>query len=1240
MVSLEDFSSFKISKHPGTMGNVLAAVNSVSGQVQFFSEDREILSEFLHSDPDQEGNVSIAIRSFNIIEGDWLAILTLSDGRIYRASVEEFSVDSFTFEQVGAVEGGLSAAEWSPDYTILVLITGINRRILLSRDFEPIEEGLVQVEDFGSEEMISIGWGKKETQFHGTLGKSAAINVGKIKMEPVEGDDGNARISWRADGNYFALSILEKEAGRRIRVYDRTGNLLSTSEPIEGLEGPLAWRPNGSVIASVQFLRSQNKRQVVFFERNGLRHGEFLLPEGNRKNVADLFWSSDSNILAVVYVGNETELWSCSNYHWYLKKQLPIGPLKHLFWDPESLIISTITNVLSVFTLVWDQTVSDSCIVVVDGKIVHLTPLNLCNIPQPMSHTQLTFSSVPDVVTLKSLGNNQFKLAVSLCDGSFEIYFIKFSRKLSECETKLTSKLNLSDRFIQLESIVNDGFVVSNLKGTSLQIIANDDITTYSIQLPEQCLRILSNSGQVLLRDKTVHSFSESSLEFSGTVDNNCEWISHLTNENVYLSMSEKGWIWANDNLIMTQATSYVVTDQFILLTTHTHQLIFLPRGSVDQWESLARAALEAQSGNEELQRRVERGTLLVSAVIETSGVVLQMPRGNLETIHPRAMVLSSLRKHLNALEYHAAYAICRSHRIDLNILHDHAPELFIQTIGKFVKDLDSVDHLNIFLSSLRDEDVSKTKYAGFNKLNILNNQKSAFIGKINSVSEAILSVLQGDSLNWIDSIITVFVVQQPARLEDALNCIIELAESGQSAEIIEKSMKYLLFLVPADKLFDVALGMYQLPLALSIGRRSQKDPKDFEPFLEELAAINVLRRNFKINDHLQRYPAALKCLFEDSNVGSDEFLAYMEKYQLYREAVEISSSNPNLYKSVLDLFGEHLMTSTGGNHVSAVCCFKRSGNWTRVIDCSVIAGSWIEFIDACKRMEMAPEELLIDKMITTLKSQGRQKEVIQFCRFAGVADQVTIKLAIELGLFSDAVLIQPELSETFLEALNSHGQQLLARLNDLAADFTGKSERILKIQRSFLIAKPANFENENHSFSNNKESEGISDNISEMSFRTSNTTIKTRTTNTSRRSVGSSKKAERNRTRDRPGSPHEREFLLFNIRELIGQTYKLASVVFELLKNLVQFNDERDSPLILPRSISNSYKSLCENVIKFVEEFRKIEVPRVNYFNGNGQAVNEQGNLIENPLIDPLEAKFELPSDFGLPGTWSIKLF
>lgn len=1224
-MDLSEFSSFKVAKHPGTLGNVLAAVTN--GEVKFFDmkEDKEIPVEFLHSDLEQVHDSSICIKSFDLIEGDWLAILTLSDGRIYRANLNEFTIESFTFEQIGAVEGGLSAAEWSPDCNILVLITGLNRRILLSRDFEPIEEGPVQVEDFGSEEMISIGWGKKETQFHGTLGKSAAITVAQIKMERVEGDEGNARISWRADGNYFAVSTLDSGAGRRIRVYDRTGHLLSTSEPIEGLENSLAWRPNGSIIASTQFLKAQNKRQVIFFERNGLRHGEFLLSP--QKEVKDLFWSADSNVLAVVYKSEEVELWSCSNYHWYLKKRLPVGPVKNLAWDPEKLILTVITDRSHVFTLVWDQTTCDSCLAVVDSKSLHLTPLNVCNIPPPMSLLQLNFSNVPDAVNLKkSLGQqNCFKIAATFPD-VLEIYSVSLSTKRSACTFELLKSFEIKDRLIQIESC-SEGFIANNLDGTRVFLFSDDEVN--EICLPEKCSRILPNCGQIVLIDQTVHKVSDGILDFCAALENKGEWISYLETENLHLVMNEKGWLWANDNLIMTQATSFAIIEQFILITTHTHQLVFLPRGTnnFENWENLSRAALEGQNGNEELQRRVERGALLVSAVPETSGVILQMPRGNLETINPRAMVLASLRQNLNALEYRSAYALCRRHRIDLNILHDHAPELFLQTIGKFVKDLESVDHLNIFLSSLRDEDVSKTKYAGFSN-NII---KGGFVEKINSVSEAILKVLKEDSLNWIDSIMTVYVVQQPPRLEDALNCIVELAQSGKSAEIIEKSMKYLLFLVPAERLFDVSLGMYQLPLALSIGRRSQKDPKDFVPFLEELAGLPELTRKFKINDHLQRYSQAIECLYQDSGISSDEFLNYMKKYQLYKEAVAISADNKKdgLYKRVLELFGDYLMTT--GDQESAVCCYKRSGNWDKLIDSAVVSGCWMEFIEGFKRQKLGIDETKATALISTLRTQGKGKEAVEFCRISGIP---AYNLAIELGLFAEAALIQSDLDETFFSALNSHGQKLKTRLEELSADFGGKTERILRIQREFLAGPPKN----------NTQTTGgdgsISDNASEMSFRTSNTTIKTRTTNSSRKSTASSKKTERNRTRDRPGSPHEREFLLFNIRDLISQIYRLAPEVKVTLKNLVEFNDERDEAMNLPRVISDLYKKLCGSVTMFVDEFRKIQVPAICYFNGNGQAVNEQGTLIENPLIDPLDAKFELPNDFGLPATWSIKLF
>ncbi len=50
----------------------------------------------------------------------------------------------------------------------------------------------------------------------------------------------------------------------------------------------------------------------------------------------------------------------------------------------------------------------------------------------------------------------------------------------------------------------------------------------------------------------------------------------------------------------------------------------------------------------DESVRRVERGSRIVCVVPDETKLVLQMPRGNLETIHPRALILSAARKYMD----------------------------------------------------------------------------------------------------------------------------------------------------------------------------------------------------------------------------------------------------------------------------------------------------------------------------------------------------------------------------------------------------------------------------------------------------------------------------------------------------------------------------------------------------------------------------------------------------------------
>lgn len=232
-------------------------------------------------------------------------------------------------EIVGSVDAGITAAAWSPDEELLAISTRANTFLYMTRDFESIAEIVFDADDLKLSRHVSVGWGKKETQFQGKRAKALRdptipekVDEGKISPN----DDHRTTITWRGDGQYVAVNSFQSDVRRVIRVYSREGVLDSVSEPVDGLEGALSWRPAGNLIAGIQ--RLDDRVDVVFFERNGLRHGEFSLrlSEKERATWASkiyLDWNIDSTVLAVRFL-DRIQLWTMGNYHYYLKQEIPL----------------------------------------------------------------------------------------------------------------------------------------------------------------------------------------------------------------------------------------------------------------------------------------------------------------------------------------------------------------------------------------------------------------------------------------------------------------------------------------------------------------------------------------------------------------------------------------------------------------------------------------------------------------------------------------------------------------------------------------------------------------------------------------------------------------------------------------------------------------------------------------------------------------------------------------------------
>lgn len=230
-------------------------------------------------------------------------------------------------EIVGSVDAGISAAAWSPEEGLLAIATRARTFLFMTRDFDNAADVAFCADDLEASKHVDVGWGKKETQF---IGKRARALRDPTMPETVdegtvhELDKKNTAISWRGDGAYVAVHALEPGSRRVIRVYSREGTLDSASEPVDGLIGALSWRPAGNLITSIQ--RLKGRIDIVFFERNGLRHGQFTLrvTEAEMKDFdtdISLKWNVDSSVLAVCFK-YRVQLWTMSNYHYYLKQEI------------------------------------------------------------------------------------------------------------------------------------------------------------------------------------------------------------------------------------------------------------------------------------------------------------------------------------------------------------------------------------------------------------------------------------------------------------------------------------------------------------------------------------------------------------------------------------------------------------------------------------------------------------------------------------------------------------------------------------------------------------------------------------------------------------------------------------------------------------------------------------------------------------------------------------------------------
>ena len=1053
---------------------------------------------------------------------------------------------------IGSFDDGLSAICKSPDEELVVAVSsGVQGNgkqvIIMSSEFDLLLETPLDPDVDGTEESVNVGWGAKETQFHGKAGKQAAKAKTKLESSGYL-DDEHVKIVWREDCQFFAISHLSKRLSddgisqlRRIRIFDREGTLLHTSEPIGGLESgrPFTWKPSGSLMAGT--VRKPNGKYVVsFFEKNGLMHGEFEIKKPsksvNSKIIAThLEWNKDSTVLMVVSkdvfdmenekdnqnpVKHYVQLWSASNYRWQLKQCMTFeSPIIYHEWasvlpdgsqHPIVLNIVTADGSFQSYRYSWRVDCSGETLIegshvtcdrdlanvaIIDGCTLKVTPFTQTVVPPPISAYELHFKNevrqvifptsserhrnkmivittnddvflcgLENVVSSKDNDGLSNSVTVTGCGGQgfgIKCDILKPDTVFhkSQEENHKLKNLNMNDLsnfvYITGNTDENNAWIIASRYNQLLVFELSDNCAQYSLKSVHTCESPIFNISSIITYDELSNNEQDEAiiqlnngavLAYLPEHDTVKPWqignkelhmvakctklsalhrpIKELTDNKTkptikLLALSEKNRLYLDGVEIATGVTSYFLHTHFLLITTLQHTLRSLPISTFFNVEITNE--IKSELWINESTRALERGSRLVVAVPPPdTKVVLQMPRGNLEVIHPRVLALQIIKGLLNDCKFTAAMEIFRRQRINQNLIVDHDPDHFFSNVQDFVNQvsIQGTQRLCLFVADLMEEDCTKTMFQSMYSEKENKEANSLFWslnkkGKVWEVCSSLLSVLETDIEKYILPIISCLVKrtslttksimdEKADGIEDALTRIQSMR--SVNPQLAEEALSFLSLLVVGeggggDRLFDAALGVYDFDLVLFVAEKSsQKDPKEYLPFLNDLRMLpqGEAYRNYRIDMYLKRYRLALKHLAkyisdnpsnennEVSTTEEVELLNLVREQRLYSEALKIfklsSGSSDHIrhvHSKISIAYADYLfskkyyedsalMYESGNDRTNAIKAWEQAGNWAY---CLALATS--------EKMPSSEFELICRRLIEKLKGNKYKSRII-----------------------------------------------------------------------------------------------------------------------------------------------------------------------------------------------------------------------------------------------------------------------
>jgi elongator complex protein 1 len=367
------------------------------------------------------------------------------------------------------------------------------------------------------------------------------------------------------------------------------------------------------------------------------------------------------------------------------------------------------------------------------------------------------------------------------------------------------------------------------------------------------------------------------------------------------------------------------------------------------------------------LVRPIDRGSYIVTGLPNDVRIVLQTPRGNLETIAPRPLVVQRVWRLARAKEYGSAFRLSRQQRIDMNVMVDADPDDFLLNVDRLVDQVLVPSHLSVFLTYLQGPDA-----------------------RINAVCSAVVKAIDrkyagasdGGADRFTSTVLTALVRLKPPDYVTALRRV--QSSYAQSESEGASALDFLLVLAKdEDMLYGEALGTYDLSLALMVAKASQLDPADYSSELRTLKRMGEDHKRYAIDLRLKRYESALENLFACGVSERNTCLKLAREHALYVVALPlfaaVADSELDGRAALTQLRGNyavHLLTKTRYEDAAIVYCV--SGDFANAATAYRDAGMWQQALDAfmqAEDVEDAAVRQFSESVVDSLNENGRAVE-------------------------------------------------------------------------------------------------------------------------------------------------------------------------------------------------------------------------------------------------------------------------